>query len=225
MEIKIRSGLKSKKIDIEKSILSIQDSDDDTINNLREDYEVVVIDNLDDYFIGKTVIDEITLYSKYPELTIVSDVMQLLGLSREFFDKKVRDLSRTEKIYLNLLRNIAKIDEIVLFLDVYLGLDQSNRKKLKSVLNYLKASHLVIICSSDVNDLYDLADYSIIANKTSLKYSATDDIYTDVSTLLKYKLDVPTLPYITYKAKEEKNVKLFYSKDVRDIIKDIYKHV
>lgn len=225
MEIKIRSGLKSKKIDIEKCILSIQDTEDDTVNNLKEDYDVVVVDNLDDYFIGKTVIDEITLYTKYPELTIVSDVMQLLGLSSDFYNKEVKDLSRTEKVLLNLLRNVAKIDEIILFSDVYLGLDQSFKKKLKSVLNYLKANHLVIICSSNVNDLYDLADYSIIANKTSLKYSATDDIYTDVNTLLKFKLEVPTLSYITYKAKEEKNIKLFYSKDVRDIIKDIYKHV
>ena len=58
-----------------------------------------------------------------------------------------------------------------------------------------------------------------------MKYDKTEEIYSDVPTLNKYGLDVPTLSYITYKAKEEKNVKLFYSRDVRDIIKDIYKHV
>ena len=225
MEIKFRTGLKSKKIDIDKEILSLQYDDDDVIEHFLEDYEFVVIDNSDDYFISRTVIDEINKYAKYPEMTIVSDVMQLLGLSREFFDKEIKVLSKTEKIYLNLLRNIAKINEIVLFKDLYLGMDLANRKKIKSVLNYLKTNYLVVVCSSDVNVLYDVSEYSIVCNKTTIKYGSSDDIYTDVNTLLKLKLDVPTLSYITYKAKEDKNVKLFYSKDVRDIIKDIYKHV
>ena len=38
-------------------------------------------------------------------------------------------------------------------------------------------------------------------------------------------IDVPELPLITYLAKKEKGVKLFYHDDVRDIIKDVYKHV
>ena len=226
MELRIRNNEKNKNIEIDYSILSIQYNDESIINNLIKDYDVTVIDNNDDYFIANIVIDEISCYTNYPELSIVADVMHVLEIPRDFFDREIRTLSKTERIYLNLLRNIGKLSNIILFKDIFFGLDLNNQKKYIKLINYLKnTNHLVIICSSEVDYLYNLAEYSIIENKSTIKFGTTDDIYTDVSTLLKNKLDVPTLSYITYKAKEDKNVKLFYSKDVRDIIKDIYKHV
>jgi ABC-type multidrug transport system ATPase subunit len=226
MELKIRNTEKSKKIEIDYSILSIQYNDESIINNLMEDYDVTLIDNNDDFFVADTVINEISCYTKYPELSIVSDIMHVLDLPTDFFDKEIRTLSKTEKIYLNLLRNLGNINSIILFKDIFFGLDLNNQKKYIKVINYLKnTNHLVIICSNEVDYLYNIAEYSIIENKSIIKYGLTNEIYTDVSTLIKNKLEVPTLSYITYKAKEDKNVKLFYSKDVRDIIKDIYKHV
>jgi energy-coupling factor transporter ATP-binding protein EcfA2 len=226
MELKLRNKEKSRKIEIDYSILSIQYNDESIINNLIEDYEITVIDNKDDFFIGNTVIDEISTYTNYPELSIVSDIMQVLELPRDFFDREIKTLSRTERIHLNLLRNIGCLGNIILFKDIFLGLDLKNQKNYIKLFNYLKnTNHLVIICSSEVDYLYNLAEYSVIENKSVIKFETTYNIYTDVPTLIKNKLEVPTLSYITYKAKEDKNVKLFYSKDVRDIIKDIYKHV
>ena len=39
------------------------------------------------------------------------------------------------------------------------------------------------------------------------------------------KIDIPEIIEFTYLAKKQKNVKIDYHKDIRDIIKDIYKHV
>lgn len=226
MGIKFRTTQKYKKVDIDNSIVSISSKDNALVDNLIKDYNVLVIDYLDNYFLGDTVLNEITLFAKYPELSIVMDVINVLGLSKDFLDREIKTLSSTEKIYLNILRHIAIVDKIVLFRNLVLGLDLYNKKMIIKLLNYLKShSYIVFVCSSDVDTLYKVADYSLIATKTYLKYGLTDDIYSSVDTLIKYKLDIPTLSYITYKAKEEKNVKLFYSKDVRDIIKDIYKHV
>lgn len=226
MEIKFRTKQKSKIIDIDNTILSIQSSDTSLVNNLIEDYDIVLIDNRNDYFISDTVLNEISSYNKYPELQLVYEIMKILDIDETFMDKEIITLSRTERYYLNLLRNISKINKIILFKDLFLGIDLSIQKRLLKVINYLKAkNYIVIICSSDVDVLYKNSDYSIISNKSNIKFDTTELIYSDVKTLMKYKLEVPTLSYITYKAKEEKNVKLFYSKDVRDIIKDIYKHV
>lgn len=226
MEIKFRTKQKSKVIDIDNSILSIQTTDVSLIDNLIEDYDVAVVDNKSDYFVSDTVLNEITSYNKYPELQLVYEVSKTLELDEDFMDKEIVTLSRTERYFLELLRNISKLNKIILFKDLFLGLDLNMQKKLMKVINFLKSkNYIVIICSSDVDFLYKNADYSLICNKFNIKYDKTDKIYSDVKMLTKYKLDVPTLSYITYKAKEEKNVKLFYSKDVRDIIKDIYKHV
>lgn len=226
MEIKFRTKQKSKIVDIDNSILSIQTSDTSLVNNLIEDYDVVVIDNRNDYFISDTVLNEIASYNKYPELPLVYEVLKILDLDVSFMDKEIITLSRTERYFLNLLRNISKLNKIIFFKDIFLGSDLSVQKRLLKVINYLKSKdYIVIISSSDVDVLYKNSDYSLISNKSNIMFDTTEEIYSDVKTLMKYKLDIPTLSYITYKAKEEKNIKLFYSKDVRDIIKDIYKHV
>lgn len=143
-----------------------------------------------------------------------------------FFNKKIENLSYTEKIYLNIIRNLSLDNKKVLFYDVYNYLDYANQKKIKNLLLYLKdKKYIILITSNDVNVLYKLADYSVLWNKNNFEYSKTDDLYSDVEKLLKFKLEVPILSKITYKALKDKNIKLFYSKDVRDIIKDIYKHV
>ena len=225
MEIIIHSQKTSKKIEVNKSIISVQSDDKSIIENLIKDYNPVIIDNCNLFFLGKTVLDEISTYNNYPELNIVYDVIKILDLNDEFLDKKITELSTTEKIYLNLLRNISKIENMIIFNNVFLGLDFHNQKTFIKVLTYLKEKYIVFISSEDVNVLYKLADFSIISSKKTIKYDDTDKIYTNVKDLIKMNLDIPDLSYITYKAKEEKNIKLYYRKDVRDIIKDIYKHV
>ena len=43
--------------------------------------------------------------------------------------------------------------------------------------------------------------------------------------LKRNKFDIPDIVMFTYKAKKDKKVKIDYHQDIRDIIKDIYKHV
>ena len=140
MEIKIHSQNTSKKIEVNKSIISIQEDDNSILNNIIKDYNPVVIDNNNLFFLGKTVLDEISTYNKYPELNIVYDVIKILDLNNEFLDKKISELSTTEKIYLNLLRNISKIEEMIIFKNIFLGLDLHNQKpqelsEIRSILD------------------------------------------------------------------------------------------
>ena len=225
MEIKIRSSYSSKSINVESSIVSIQCDNNSIIDNLIKDYNSICIDNRNTFFLGSTVLEEIGLFNLYPELSIVSDAMKIMDLPSNFLDRKINTLSMTEKIYLNILRNISKLEEIIIFNNIFIGLDLNNQKKIIKLINYLKNNHVVFITSEDVNVLYKLSDFAIVSSKRTIKYDTCEKIYTNVKELIKLKLDVPVLSYITYKAKEEKNVTLFYRKDVRDTIKDIYKHV
>ena len=225
MEIILRYKTTKKIIEIDKSIISIQSLDEIILNNLIKDYNVITIDNKNLFFVGDTVLNEINLFNKYPELNIIYDAIRILDLPVDFLDKKTSLLTNTEKMYLNILRNISKIEGMILFKNIFLGFDLNNQKKIIKLINYIKNNYIVFITSDDVNVLYKIADYSIINSSKVIRYDKTDNIYTNVQELLKLNLEVPTLSYITYKAKEDKNVKLFYSKDVRDIIKDIYKHV
>ena len=62
-------------------------------------------------------------------------------------------------------------------------------------------------------------------NDKILKEGNTFDILTNVNYLKKNKIDIPDIVEITYLALKNKKVKIDYHKDIRDIIKDIYKHV
>ena len=227
MEIILRNNYKKKINAEEGTIISLQASNLNTIvNNLLNDYKFININNNQMYFVGENVYEEINLYNKIYNLSLINDVLNILGLDDSFFNKKIENLSYTEKIYLNIIRNLSLDNKKVLFYDVYNYLDYANQKKIKNLLLYLKdKKYIIFITSNDVNILYKLADYSVLWNKNNFEYSKTDDLYSDVEKLLKFKLEVPILSKITYKALKDKNIKLFYSKDVRDIIKDIYKHV
>ena len=85
---------------------------------------------------------------------------------------------------------------------------------------------LIILTSNDSNILYELTEELFIFNEDKLITSGnTFDIYTNVEILLENNVDVPYFSLLTYKANSEKGANLFYRKDVRDVIKDVYKSV
>ena len=84
MEIKIKSSYIKKSIEANKSIISIQSDNDIVIDNLIKDYKPVVIENDNLFFLGETVLEEISLFNNYPELNIVNDIMQILDLNSSF---------------------------------------------------------------------------------------------------------------------------------------------
>ena len=152
--------------------------------------------------------------------------LEIFELENNFLDKRINTLSHTEKIYLNIIRNLLNSEDRVIFVDIFKYLDYKNQKKINLLLNYLKEKdYYIIITSYNVDYLFKFSDYSLIWYKQVIDYGPTIDVYKEVEVFLKNRIPAPTLAQITYKAKKEKNVKLFYNKDVRDIIKDIYKHV
>lgn len=228
MEITLDNGFKKRKAKFKTgNITSIQSSDiKNILLNLRRDYDFAYIDNINLYFIGKTVFDELEKYVLDVDYSFLEEIVGILDLGEKFLERKVYGLSFTEKLYLNIIRNLLTLKKVVIFNDLFSYVDNFNQKRLIKLFSFLKEKdYILIISSKDVNYLYKIADYSIVWNKKFFEFDTTDNIYTNVSLLIENKLAVPVLPLITYKAKVEKDVKLFYSKDVRDIIKDIYKHV
>lgn len=226
MELDLVYKSRTKKVELHEGEITSLDSKytDEIIENLSD---ITIIDNETLYFIGTTVESEIGIYNNGMEdYSITLDVLKELGLKNNFLTRKIDTLSFTEKIYLNILRRLSGTSKRVLFKDMYRYLDYRNQKNFKNLLNYLKEKkYIIIITGSDVDIFYKVSDYSIIWDKGIFVYDTTDNVYTSEEVLTNKNINVPSLPLITYKAKEEKNVKLFYSKDVRDIIKDIYKHV
>ena len=83
----------------------------------------------------------------------------------------------------------------------------------------------IIFISDDTTMLYKYTDNIIITkNDKVVLEDETINAFQKVNTLEKNNIEVPEIVLITYLAKK-KDVKIDYHKDIRDIIKDIYKHV
>ena len=116
---------------------------------------------------------------------------------------------------------------IVVYFEIFVELDYSNQKKLIKLIKALKEKYhkTVIIASNNANILYEITDDIVILKKGRiLAADNTIKVYQNTNLLKENEVDVPDLIKFTMLAKEKK-VKLSYHRDIRDLIKDVYKHV
>lgn len=147
-------------------------------------------------------------------------------IEEELLSRKITNLSSSEKYIVYIILNLLLDSDIYIFNNIYKYLDKNNIKKLIAVLKRLKELGKTVIIFDDINVLFEITFEIYLFKEGKLVFSGnTKEVLTNVEKLIKKKMDVPDLPLITYLAKKKKGVKLFYHTDVRDIIKDVYKHV
>lgn len=206
-------------------------------NEIDEDYykeNPATIVYLSEYhsFYSKKVIDEFKFTINYRAYkndmikTKINNILVLVGLNESYLQRDIETLSTSEKIFLSLALCLVCDPKVVILGDVFKFLDKDKRKRLMSIMNNLKQSNkIVIFFSRDANNVYDYSDFTLIfVANSSEKFGPTNKVYTNNSVLKDKKISIPSLPKITYLANKKK-VNLSFHKDVRDIIKDVYKHV
>ena len=153
--------------------------------------------------------------------------LQSVELDSSILDRKINSLSTSERYLLSIAIGMSFNPEIIMFEDAYLGIDHKNRKILTTLVNNLKEDKkIVILASNDTNLLYQYTDEVLLLNGNNVyKVGQTDKIFTSAELMKGDIVPMPNITKVTYIAKTKKNVKLSFHKDVRDIIKDIYKHV
>jgi len=193
---------------------------------------IAIIDKEKEFYTAK-VIDEILFYAKirnYKSRNIKKEILDYLTefkLDESILKRIPHSLSITEKYFIKIIANLITKPQIVIFKDIMNGIDYNNRKIIKNLINKLKEQGtLVILTSMDSNILYELTEEIFIFDKEKLLVSGnTNDVYTNIENLIDNNINVPYFSMLTYKANKEKGANLFYRKDVRDVIKDVYKSV
>lgn len=197
------------------------------------DYKnISIIDREKDFYTSK-VIDEILFYAKirnYKNKNIKKEIKEwfkTFNLDESILKRIPHSLSKTEKYFIKIIANVIFEPQIIIFKDIMNDIDYNNKKIIKKIINDLKEKGcLIIITSMDSNILYELTEEVFIFDKGKLLASGnTNDVYTNIDILIDNKVDIPYFSMLTYKANKEKNANLFYRKDVRDVIKDVYKSV
>ena len=115
---------------------------------------------------------------------------------------------------------------VIIVDELFAGLDENIKKYLSKLFQKLKTKYnkTIIIGSMDVDFLYQNTE-NIILLDNIIRVGKTQDVFEDVPFLIENDIEVPKLPLFTYLTVKYKRTKLSYHKDIRDLIKDIYKHI
>ena len=158
----------------------------------------------------------------------VEDSLKIVGLKDEILDRNIYTLSSYEKKFIQVAQALLSNPDLLILVEPFKILDRNNEKKLMMLLEKINEHYnkSIIIVDNNINYLYKYTNHLVIAmNNKILKEGNTIELLTNVDFLKKNKIDIPDIVEITYLAYKNKKIKIDYHKDIRDIIKDIYKHV
>lgn len=190
--------------------------------------------NINESFYHLTVKDYLLNEIKLKELSFtdvskkIKDSLKIVGLNISYLNRQLKSLSYSEKKLL-LLANVLLLNPNIIILDeFFLGIDLLNEKKIIRLLLKIQEKYqkTLIIVSKETTCLYNYCKKLIVVNETGILLDGpTEEVLQEVDLLKKNKIELPPILEFTYLAKKKKEVKIDYHQDIRDIIKDIYKHV
>ncbi len=154
--------------------------------------------------------------------------MRIVGLNKEILNRNLVTLSRSETKLLQIAISLLSNPDVLIIEEPFKYLDIKTLKNLMIVLRKMKDQYnkIVIFLSKDIEKIYQNTDNTIIYNKGNVvAQGKTKEVFKDVELLKENKISIPEIVNFTYEAKLKKSVKLDYYQNIRDIIKDIYKHV
>lgn len=169
--------------------------------------------------------DIIINYDKVSDLLNNIDISLLeeFNLNKDFLDKRIVYLSHSEQRLLKYILLVTSDKKLIVIDEPFMDLDLENKKKITLLLNRLKKEKTIIMGSIDSNIIYSVCKKIIFINNNEYYYGNVND-FSDKDLLKKYHITMPDIVKFILLA-NNKNKKIRYSKDIRDLIKDVYRNV
>ena len=200
-------------------------SEKDKVSIIREDFEYNYFDiTIYDYMVGEIEKKNLVLKDKAKKII---DSLKIVGLSKIDITRCVITLSESEKKLLQIAISLLSNPNIIVFEEPFNKLDTKSQKRLIIFFQMIKEKYnkTIIFITNNSEILYKYADYIVIIKNNKVISNGKKEIFEDVDLLTTNGVSIPEIVEFTYKAKKKYNIKIDYHNDIRDIIKDIYKHV
>ncbi len=166
------------------------------------------------------------LHLKDPRKKII-DSLKIVGLDITYLNKNIHDLSSSEKKLLQIGIALMANPEVIILVDPFKEFDMRTERRIASFLEIIREQYdkTIVIISDDSDMLYKYTTHLIIEKNNKIIIEGnTQDLFERVDFLKRHGISIPEIVEFTYLARK-KNAKIEYHKDIRDLIKDIYKHV
>lgn len=157
----------------------------------------------------------------------INDSLRIVGLDDTYLNRNINSLSSSEKILIILAISLLPNPDIIILEDIFKYFDKEKEKRLIILLEKIRDEYnkTIVLINDDSEVLYKYTSNLIIKKNNLFIEDETNRLFQRVDFLHKNNIKVPEIIELTHLIKKKKKVKLEYHKDVRDILKDIYKHV
>ncbi len=190
---------------------------------------------IENIFTQATVEEELRYHLQLRNLPVanidkkVQDTLKLVGLSGSLRSKPISVLSDSEKKLLQLAIGLLANPKVLLLEDPMVYFDQAHKMYLLKLFKKLKEQYhkTIVLTSKDVNLIYQYTDYVVLLGEDHcLKEGVPTKVFDDIELLVQNGIfELPNLLLFTEFVRATKKVKLSYHRDIRDLIKDVYKHL
>ena len=180
-------------------------------------------------FREKLVQDEIKVDYKEGKISfedLLKKIFNELKIGEVFLTKKIDDLSDSERRILCYIKALVSSKSIIIIDEPFLDLDYTWKKKIINLIKNIarNTKKTIIICSDNSNIIYMLCKKVLLIKKDKCYYGDVDEVFQNQELLNKYNIKEPEIVQFVNLV-HDKKIKLGYSKDIRDLIKEVYKSV
>ncbi len=202
--------------------------------NANEKKIVIIPEKMNSYVEKMKVYEAMYYEIRTKELSLkdpskkVKDSLKIVGLNYDYVNRDIKSLSSSEKKQIELALALLSNPNIIVMVAPFINYDKEKEKKIWLLIQKMKDQYnkTIILISNDTNTLYKYTNHIIIIkNNKIITEGKTLEIFKKNDYLKKNSIEIPEIIDFTFLARTKKNAKIDYHKDVRDIIKDIYKHV
>jgi energy-coupling factor transport system ATP-binding protein len=202
------------------------------INDLRFNVGLV-FQYPEEQFFQATVKKEIAFGMSYYNYKLesidkrISEALMMVGLDDSYLERNPFNLSSGEQRRVAIASILVFNPEVIILDEPTVGLDYNGKKKLIKLIKKIKDRYnkTIIINTHDVDMIYQIGDNIIALDKGNIILEGNKyDVFNEISLLNDHHIKIPKIVEFTNKVKE-KGIKLGKNMDVKDLIKDIYRHV
>lgn len=200
----------------------------ENVNNLRFDVGIVY-KNKEEMFFNKRVKDELEFAIKYFKYKTnkknirTIDALKIVGLSEEYLNKKIDDLSLSELKKVGIASVLIYNPKIIIMDEPSLHLNNREKNDLIRILNFIneKYNKTIIIMSRDTDFVYKFNSNIFILNNGKIVMKGDNNIFYNEKELEKYNLYSPEIIQFSNIVKEKYNKNFKYYNDIKDLIKGV----
>ena len=212
----------------------IKDYTGEVINSYEGRNIGYVFQNPEESFIFNNVREEISFGLKKYNYKInmldkrIEDSLKMVGLDNSYLDRNPFDLSSCEICLLALGVVLSLNPKLLIIDDPTLYLDNKNMEYLIKLIKKLKNNYhkTIIIFTSDIEFAIRLTDnYVILKNGKICSSGNSKDLLNNIPRLKSSGIEIPRIIEFINVVNKKKNINLDMTFDIKELMKDIYRHV